>query len=230
MTLYDGSTIFNGTLANNMDITISHKIQNYLMWQLDRGQIWPKYFSFENKPSGCVLKDRCLPPITSPVAVESNYSFDEIFISKGSESARIFGVVDCIRGQEIVFGGERELLIKILKALKLNLKFDFRLLGIVTDSCCKPKANAQDYQLHIKKIADEHRPLAIISFGMLAHKLLSNENIHFTESVNQVTNIHSKTSSFAYLPLHHLQNIRQNPNLKRGTWVGLQEIQKLMSQ
>lgn len=212
-----------------MQIAQHQKIQNYLLWLQERGQCWPiidtlhKEVQESSKPHELEQMTPSQVEPTSPEATaqpqaKASSSID-LFRSAGNEQAPFLGIVDCIKGQKLVFGQERALLIKILSALGIEIKTQFRLLGLETDHCCAPLASSQDYQQQFWQQVNRSKPKAIFCFGRLPYQLISGDRGPFSEKVNSQSFIKENTPPM--FTLYHLCELLNSPDLKKRTWHGL---------
>ena len=205
------------------------QIQNYLLWLEERGQRWPivNALTKEIPQANVPVETIQLPENSTVVRAEiaeqpASKVTIPLFRSAGNERAPYLGIVDCVKGQKLVFGQERELLIKILGALGIDLKSQFRLLGLETDHCCAPLANYQDYRqqfLHELKVT---KPKAVFCFGRMPYRIIMDDPSAFDEKVNKPSRIDSEAPQI--FPMYHLCELMQSPELKKNTWYGLKRF------
>ena len=228
-----------------MQATQHQQIQNYLIWLQERGQCWPMVGSLNTEP-GSIAHSEPNPPSStdSTQAPEHQGSIEHIatspqqpsesrpaptsqtsqrlFRSAGLEQAPYLGIVDCIQGQKLVFGHERELLIKILSALGIDLKSQFRLLGLETDHCSAPLASYEEYKRQLVEIINQAQPKSIFCFGRMPYRIISGDSTPFVKVANTPTKADQSLPTI--FPMYHLCELNQSPELKKQTWHGLRNF------
>ncbi|NRA46539.1 MAG: hypothetical protein HRU09_16435 [Oligoflexales bacterium] len=225
----------------------SQQIQNYLLWLQERGQCWPLVDALRQAPKAEepepenqtetlaenqeLHQETELTPKPSSVPVPTPARVNPVpqgqlstplFRSAGNEHAPYLGLIDCVKGQKLVFGKERELLIKILSAIGIDLKSQFRLLGLETDHRCAPLASYQDYQQTFLNLVQQTRPKVIFSFGRLPYRIVSGDPMPFAERANKANNIIENAPTI--FPMYHLCELLHSQKLKKLTWLGLKGL------
>ncbi|MFK7822950.1 MAG: hypothetical protein AB8G05_02260 [Oligoflexales bacterium] len=204
------------------------EIQNYLLWLQERGQCWPIVDTLAMVPQVSPVEElateNTIEVELQAAAQPKTQSTTPLFRSAGNEQAPYLGIVDCVKGQKLVFGKERELLIKILSALGIDLKSQFRLLGLETDHCSVPFANYQDYQQQFLELVRTQGPKAVFCFGRMPYRIIMNDPSPFLEKANKPIKIAADTTTI--FPLYHLCELMHSPELKKQTWFGLKSFMK----
>ena len=210
-----------------MNTHYNDQLQNYLLWNQERGQVWP-YNHILHSDDFNKQKDLSLKQNDSPPTNDSLISDRNLFIHKGPVNAKIYGFVDAIEHQDIIFGKERELLIKILQSIHVNLKSDFRLVAFKTNSCSLPIGKKAEYQKQLQEMFTCFQPKIILSFGRLAYKLLSKEPKLFKSEVHMISRNIINFEHTKFLPLEHLQEIAHSTEIKKNTWQSLKRLTGIM--
>lgn len=202
------------------DKRLLRQMQNYLTWLQERGQRWPLVSSLRKRREAGEQEQELLPRASG-----------SLFTQAGSLEAEYLAVTECIAGQKIVFGAERELLIKMMQALGIDLKSNFCLLGLNTAATCAPLAAMTAYRQDFAKTVARLRPRAIFAFGPLATDLLPADEagdtaLAFDERVACWQNYLCGGEVYPFLPLPHLQSLLRTPSLKPRAWQALQQIKE----
>ena len=138
-------------------------------------------------------------------------------------------VTDSIYSQPLVFGWERDLLLKLLSAIGLRPGQDMLLATLDTNEMCEPLTGRQDYRQVWNELITDVNPKFVLIFGSLAYHLISSGSYQdFLKHRN--TWINSRSAQVRYLVLPHLSEFVNQAHLKKMSWPALQELKSWMQE
>lgn len=146
-----------------------------------------------------------------------------ILRTAGNKKAPVIFVTDSIYSQPLVFGWERDLLLKILSAVGLRPGQDMLLATLDTNELCEPLTERKDYRQVWNEFMTEVKPEFVLIFGSLAYHLISSGSYEdYLKHRN--TWINSRSAQVRYLVLPHLSEFVNQTHLKKMSWPALQEL------
>lgn len=147
----------------------------------------------------------------------------ELLRTAGNKNAPVIFITDSIQSQPMVFGCERELLLKLLSAIGLKPGQDMQLVTLNTNEQCEPLADEQAYRQAWKGLSEQTRPKFVLILGSLAYRLISSGSYeNYLSHLNSW--ITSNTGQVRYLILPHLSEFVTQTSLKKASWPLLQEL------
>ena len=145
-----------------------------------------------------------------------------ILRTAGNKKSPVIFVTDSIYSQPLVFGWERDLLLKLLSAVGLRPGQDMLLATLDTNELCEPLTERKDYRQAWNELMTEVNPEFVLIFGSLAYHLISSGSYEdFLKHRN--TWINSRSAQVRYLVLPHLSEFVNQAHLKKMSWPALQE-------
>ena len=204
-------------MATSVNIRDSLKL--YLLWLKERGLAYPVAASV-SESAGFRSSDEQKPATLrkDPSCLES------VIRVAGNRCAPLLVITDAIRSQPLIFGEERNLFLKLLRALKLQPGKDVTLCVLDTTSSCEPLQDRAQYLIQLQPLIVRKDLAGILILGPVAYCILSSDGQPAYHSMlDHFTNIFQEGVPGA-LVTWHLRDFIRNPELRKKSWKNLQNL------
>lgn len=190
---------------------LRNSLELYILWHRERGQSY-------------------LPPAPAIKHDSTDSASISALQLAGHNSAPLLIILDAIKGQPLIFGAERELLLSLLRALHLKPEKDVLICALSTNQNCEPLAPSQSYRQELISLLHKHEKKGILILGSLAYQTLRlRENPDFREAVNQFVPVFGASAPPSLVSWHPADFINA-PQRRKESWPNLKKLSQQLNE
>ena len=127
-------------------------------------------------------------------------------------------LIDSIASNSMVMGAERQLLVKMLMGLGLDVKQDVLLCALNTGPSCEALEEPARYRQSLEKAITGCSFQSVLSLGSLVPRYLLGNTQAFSHHVDQWSEISLKDRKYPILFCWHPGDYIREPALKKNSW------------